>query len=67
MSPDDIAYMENLAKRLSEALYYGTLDAIGSGNVSTGIRHDDYDFLRRVAREEKIASLKAELAALETP
>jgi len=28
---------------------------------------DDYDRLRRIAKAEKIANLKAELAALETP
>lgn len=66
MSPEDIVYMERLAKRLSSALYYGKLDEIGTnGSVSTGLRHDDYDFLRRVAKSEKIISLKAELAELE--
>jgi hypothetical protein len=67
MTPDDILYMESLAKRLSEALYYDKLDAIGTdGSVSTGLRHDDYDFLRRVAKSERIANLKSELAALES-
>jgi hypothetical protein len=65
MTNEDIAYLEHLATRLSQALYYGSLDTIGEGIVSTGLRHDDYDFLRRVAKAEKIANLKAELAALE--
>jgi hypothetical protein len=66
MTGDDILYMERLAKRLSDALYYGKLDEIGiNGSVSTGLRHDDYDFLRRVAKVEKVANLKAELAELE--
>ena len=66
MTVDEITYMENLANRLSSALYYLSLDAIGiDGSVSSGLRHDDYDFLRRIAKAEKIANLKAELAALE--
>lgn len=66
MAPEDIAALERLADRLSAALYYGKLDAIGlDGGVSPGLRHDDYDLLRRVAKAEKIANLKAELATLE--
>lgn len=66
MKAVDITRMENLARRLSEALYYRSLDAIGTdGSVSPGLLHDDYDFLRRVAKEEKIANLRAELAELE--
>ena len=68
MTSDDISYLEGLADRLSKALYYEKLDAIGiNGSVSSGLRHDDYDFLRRIAKAERIATLKAELAALEAP
>ncbi len=66
MTPKDVAFLEGLAKRLADALYYGKLDAIGiNGAVSPGLRHDDYDLLRQIAKAEKIANLKAELAALE--
>ena len=66
MTSDDISYLENLATRLSHALYYEKLDAIGiDGSVSSGLRHDDYDFLRRIAKAGRIANLKAELAVLE--
>lgn len=55
MTTDDIIATRHLAKRLADALYYGTLDAIGTdGSVSTGLRHDDYDFLRRIAKSEEI-------------
>jgi len=65
VTSDDISYLEGLADRLSNALYYEKLDVIGiDGSVSSGLRHDDYDFLRRIAKSEKIANLKAELAAL---
>jgi hypothetical protein len=66
MKSDDIVYLERLATRLSHALYYDKLDAIGiNGSVSSGLHHDDYDRLRQIAKSERIASLKAELATLE--
>lgn len=52
MTEDDIRYLEKLAYRLSAALYYGKLDTIGiDGSVSTGLRHDDYDFLRGIVKK----------------
>lgn len=56
MNNEDIVRLEHLADRLSKALYYEKLE---------GLQHDDYDLLRRVAKEEKITNLKAELAKLE--
>jgi hypothetical protein len=66
MNNENIERLQRLADRLSQALYYDKLDAIGiDGSVSPGLLHDDYDFLRRIAKEERIANLKAELVALE--
>ena len=65
MTNDDIVFLERLAKRLADALYYRQLDAIGTnGSVSPGLLHDDYDRLRAIAKQARIASLEAELAAL---
>lgn len=48
----DPEFLESVARRLADALYYGTLKPIGiNGSVSTGLRHDDYDRLRSLAKE----------------
>lgn len=63
MTGTEIEFLEHLAKRIADALYYGKLDAIGY--VSPGLMHDDYDRLREIAKMAKIESLRAALAALE--
>lgn len=55
MKADDIRFLDGLADRLAKALYYGKLDAIGNGSVSTGLRHDDYDRLRTMTEAAKLA------------
>jgi hypothetical protein len=55
--PDrDILFLESLANRLSQALYHRKLDAIGiNGSVSPGLTHDDYDRLRKIVSDAKLA------------
>lgn len=66
MTTDDIEFLERLAKRIADALYYGEEGPIGTdGSVSPGLLHDDYDRLRRIAREARKEALRTELAALE--
>lgn len=63
MRPEDIRFLESLADRLSQALYYRgkELGPIGTdGSVSPGLTHDDYDRLRKMAHDAKIADWDAE-------
>ena len=56
LTPDDILFLESLARRLSKALYYGKLGPIGTnGGVSSGLLHDDYDRLRKLAEKAKLS------------
>lgn len=61
---DNIAFLENLANRISTALYYGTHESIGlNGSVSPGLLHDDYDRLRTIAKGMRIKVLQEALQA----
>jgi hypothetical protein len=64
-APDDV-FLDRLAKRIADALYYGSHEAIGiNGSVSPGLLHDDYDRLRSMAKQMRIEKLRAALAAEE--
>lgn len=57
MTPEEIVFLDRLATRISETLYYAN-DAIHKAHSRADekfIRHDDYDRLRKMVREAKIA------------
>jgi hypothetical protein len=51
VTDDEITYLERLADRLSIALYHDKVGPVGL--ESSGLRHDDYDRLRAIARAER--------------
>lgn len=62
----DDEFLVRLAKRISQALYYDKVGPIGTnGSVSAGLLNDDYDRLRKMAKQMRIDALRAALAAEE--
>lgn len=61
MDDKDILFLEGLAD--SSVLYYKASELATVANKA-GLRHDDYDLLRKMVRQERIQRLEAELAAL---
>lgn len=54
LNSDDIHFLDSLATRISEALYAGSLLHHGK-KEEPYLTHDDYDRLRKLAKEAKLA------------